>query len=42
MIVIIITTYIQRMELGSNSIWLNFIFDFADSVWASLKIIDKY
>lgn len=30
------------MELGSNSIWLNLIFDFADSVWASLNIVYVY
>ena len=30
------------MELGSNSIWLNLIFDFADSVWASLNVIYMY
>ena len=30
------------MELGSSYIWLNLIFDFADSVWASLNIIYMY
>ena len=30
------------MELGSNSIWLNLIFDFGDSVWGSLNIIYMY